>query len=84
MTSESNTGRTTEEERLEAVSVLRGSLDGSPGQGDELEVPEWHNEILAERLRKLESGEEQLLTIEEAKAQLAVFNSGYLRRAGRA
>ena len=35
----------------------------------EIPSPDWHGEVLEERLRKLETGESQLLTLEEVRAK---------------
>lgn len=69
--------RMTKEERLEAVYMLWDSLVGSPD--DEPDSPDWHAEELAERTRRLDAGEEQFLTIEEAKAQVAEFKARHRR-----
>lgn len=54
-------------ERLRAMETLWDSLCHD---SEELESPVWHGEILADRKRRIESGEASFLSIEEAKEKL--------------
>ncbi|MCK5194619.1 MAG: addiction module protein [Desulfobulbaceae bacterium] len=52
-------------ERLQTMEALWDSLlHDEP----EIESPEWHENILRERMRKIENGSTVFLTIEELKA----------------
>lgn len=42
---------------------------------DKLPSPDWHGDILSERLAKVEAGEGKFLTIPELKARLALKRS---------
>ena len=55
------------EERLQTMELLWDSLTRNP---DAVPSPDWHGEILAERIAKIERGEGEFLTLEEAKARL--------------
>ena len=55
-------------ERLQAMELLWRSFSGSE---DKVPSPDWHAEVLSERLAKVEAGEGQFLTISELKARLA-------------
>jgi putative addiction module component (TIGR02574 family) len=55
-------------ERLQAMELLWRSF--SPSE-DKLPSPDWHGELLSERLAKVEAGEGKFLTIPELKARLA-------------
>jgi len=55
-------------ERLQAMALLWRSFSSSE---DEVPSPDWHGEVLTERLAKVEAGEGKFLTITELKARLA-------------
>ena len=55
------------EERLKTMEMLWESIARTP---DAVPSPEWHGQVVAERLAKLERGEGELLTLDEAKARL--------------
>jgi hypothetical protein len=55
-------------ERLQAMELLWRSFSDSE---DEVTSPDWHGEVLSERLAKVEAGEGKFLTISELKARLA-------------
>ena len=55
-------------ERLQAMKLLWRSFSSSE---DEVPSPDWHGEVLTERLAKVEAGEGKFLTITELKARLA-------------
>jgi len=55
------------EERLRAMELLWDSLSRTPAA---VPSPDWHGEIVAERLAKVERGEGNFLTLAEAKARL--------------
>ena len=54
-------------ERLRAMEALWEVLCQEPV---EQQSPEWHRGILAERKRRIESGEAEFLSIEEARERL--------------
>jgi hypothetical protein len=55
-------------ERLQAMELIWRSFSGSE---DKVPSPDWHGEVLSERLAKVEAGEGKFLTIPELKARLA-------------
>jgi hypothetical protein len=55
-------------ERLQEMELFWRSFSGSE---DEVPSPDWHGEVLSERLAKVEAGEGKFLTISELKARLA-------------
>ena len=55
-------------ERLQAMELLWRSFSASE---DKLPSPDWHGEVLSERLAKVEAGAGKFLTIPELKARLA-------------
>ena len=59
--------RLSKAERLQAVELLWASL--SKEQQD-IESPEWHGEVLAERKAKVDSGEAQFLSVDQLKERL--------------
>lgn len=58
-------------ERLQAMELLWRSFAGSDR---EIPSPEWHGEVLASRLAKVEAGEGHFLTISELKSLLLVLD----------
>ncbi len=52
-------------ERLQAMEALWDSLIDEEA---EIESPEWHQDILEERKRKIESGEAEFISLEELRA----------------
>ena len=55
-------------ERLEAMELLWQSFSASK---EKVPSPDWHGEVLSERLAKVEAGEGKFLSIPELKARLA-------------
>ncbi len=55
------------DERLQAMELLWSSLARSP---EAVPSPDWHGEVIAERLAKIERGEGVFLSIAELKARL--------------
>jgi hypothetical protein len=55
------------EEKLQTMEALWQSLSADPGA---IESPAWHGEELAERERKIESGEAKFVEWEKAKADI--------------
>lgn len=55
------------EERLQAMELLWASLARTP---DKVPSPEWHGEIIATRLARIERGEGEFLTIAQLKERL--------------
>ena len=56
-------------ERLRAMELLWRSFSGLE---DEVPSPDWHGEVLSERLAKVEAGEGRFLSLSELKTRLAV------------
>jgi hypothetical protein len=52
-------------ERLQAMETLWDSL---VDEESEIESPKWHQEILEERKRKIDTGNAEFLSLEELKA----------------
>lgn len=52
-------------ERLQAMEALWDSLID---EDSEVESPEWHQDILEERKRKIEAGEAEYISLEELRA----------------
>lgn len=55
------------EEKLRLIDEIWASLLQEP---DALPVPEWHHEILADRLDRVQKGETSFVDWEEAKVQI--------------
>lgn len=55
-------------QRLQTMELLWKSFSGSE---HEVQSPDWHGEVLAGRLAKVEAGDGKFLTIPELKARLA-------------
>lgn len=64
MIAEADILKMTKAERLEAINMIWDTLD------DDIEPPAWHKEVLEERMRKIEAGEETFYTLEEAWVKL--------------
>jgi putative addiction module component (TIGR02574 family) len=61
-------------QRLQLMEVLWDSMsDESAGV---LDVPLWHRDVLAERLKKIDTGEEEISTWEEAKKRIRLQTEG--------
>jgi hypothetical protein len=54
----------------EKLQLMEQLWDNLSANGDDLVSPSWHGEILAERDRLIQSGEEQFIDWEVAKKQL--------------
>ncbi len=52
-------------ERLQAMEALWDSLID---EESEIESPEWHQDILEERKRKIENGKAEFISLEELRA----------------
>lgn len=63
-----NIDRLTVAEKLEAIEELMASLDEDALRS--LPAPEWHREVLEERMRRYEAGETKTHTVEEVRAML--------------
>ena len=61
------------------MELLWRSFSGSE---DEIPSPDWHGEVLAERLAKVEAGEGKFLTLPELKARLAAVCAAAVDRRG--
>ncbi len=55
------------EERLQAMELLWASLVQTP---EAVPSPDWHTEVIATRLAKIERGEGEFLSIAELKERL--------------
>ncbi|MGO8927626.1 MAG: addiction module protein [Limisphaerales bacterium] len=55
------------EERLQAMELLWSSLSRTPNA---VPSPDWHGDILAERMAKIERGEGEFLSIPQLKERL--------------
>lgn len=55
------------EERLQAMELLWTSITRTP---ETIPSPPWHEEVLADRLAKIERGEGEFLTLAELKKRL--------------
>jgi len=56
-------------ERLQAMELLWRSFSRLE---DEVPSPDWHGEVLSERLAKVETGEGNFLSLSELKTRLAL------------
>lgn len=54
-------------ERLQAMDQLWDSLTGC---GDEIPSPDWHQDLLADRKTRAQSGEAKFLTLTELRSRL--------------
>ena len=55
------------DERLQTMELLWASLARTP---DAVQSPDWHSEVLATRIAKIERGEAEFLSIPELKERL--------------
>ncbi len=55
------------EERLQAMELLWASLARTP---EAVPSPDWHGEVLAERLEKVQQGQGHFLSLAEVQARL--------------
>lgn len=55
------------EERLQTMELLWASLTRTPNA---VPSPEWHGEVLATRIAKIERGEGEFLTVTQLKERL--------------
>jgi hypothetical protein len=55
------------EERFQAMELLWASLSRTPGV---VPSPDWHGDILAERMAKIERGEGEFLSLPQLKERL--------------
>ena len=55
-------------ERLQAMELLWSSITRTP---EAVPTPDWHEEVLASRLAKVERGEGKFLTVHELKDRLS-------------
>ena len=55
------------DERLQTMELLWASLARTP---DAVPSPDWHGDVLAKRMAKLDRGEAEFLTIPELKERL--------------
>ncbi len=55
------------DERLQTMELLWASLARTP---DAVPSPDWHGDVLAKRMAKIDRGEAEFLTIPELKERL--------------
>ena len=67
MIAEADIKKMTKEERLETIHMLWDSMLRSPE--DEPDSPDWHREVLEERMRKIEAGDVKFYSLEECRAK---------------
>jgi hypothetical protein len=60
MIAEADIVKMTKAERVDAINLIWASLDR-----DDLEPPDWHKDVLAERMREIESGTATFISVEE-------------------
>lgn len=65
MLAEADIRKMTLKERIDVMNQLWDSLDEFPEE--EIETPAWHETVLAERMRKIDAGEETFFTLEECR-----------------
>jgi putative addiction module component (TIGR02574 family) len=53
------------EEKLQTIELIWDSL---AGKEDSLPTPDWHRDVLEERVRQIESGEAEFITLEQLQA----------------
>ncbi len=54
---------------IERLQVMESLWDSLLYDEAEIESPEWHNDVLAERKEKIEKGKAEFFSIEELKAR---------------
>ena len=54
--------------RIERLQVMEALWDSLIDEESEIESPEWHQDILEERKRKMESGEAEFISLEKLRA----------------
>ena len=54
--------------RIERVQTMEALWDSLIDEESEVESPEWHQDILEERKRKIESGEAEFISLKELRA----------------
>ncbi len=55
------------EERLQAMELLWASISS---QAEELPSPAWHEQVIKDRLEKIQRGEGEFLTLDQVKEHL--------------
>ncbi len=59
--------RLTNAERIELLNAVWESIEN---KDDEIDSPDWHGEVLAEREARISSGEAKFITVDELKERL--------------
>jgi len=54
--------------RIERLRAMEALWDSLLDEEAEIESPEWHRDILAERKRKIETGEAEFISLERLRA----------------
>jgi putative addiction module component (TIGR02574 family) len=54
--------------RVERLATMEALWDSLIEEESEIESPEWHRDILAERKRKIESGQAEFISLEKLRA----------------
>jgi len=55
-------------EKLEALDLIMNSFGNNQS---EMPSPDWHQDVLSERMQKIESGEAKWLSFDEVKKELS-------------
>ncbi len=54
--------------RAERLATMEALWDSLVEEESEIESPEWHRDVLAERKRKIESGQAEFISLEKLRA----------------
>lgn len=54
---------------LERIQIMEALWDSLTHESTELESPQWHRGVLAERKRKIDSGKAEFISLEELKSK---------------
>lgn len=72
MLAESDIKTMSSAERLHAMEILWRSFSTA---SDSIQSPDWHGDVLSERLAKVEDGRGVFMTVQELKTRLATRSS---------
>ena len=56
--------------KKEKLMLMEALWEDLSRDGEDFESPAWHGEVLREREKALQSGEDRFLTVEEARAEV--------------
>jgi len=54
----------------EKIRIMEAIWDSFEQEGDEIDSPDWHGDVLRRRRARIESGEATFLSLEEARERL--------------